>query len=57
MVVLKGSVKYSLYCDLNQGIGNDVLEQSEETKLQCVVKTSADSSVINGVSYNGLNFC
>lgn len=33
------------------GIGNDVLEQSEETKLQCVIKTSADSSSDqNGVS-------
>lgn len=33
------------------GVGNDVLEQSEETKLQCVIKTSADSSSdLNGVS-------
>ena len=24
------------------GAGTDVLEQSEETKLQCVVRTSAD---------------
>jgi len=32
------------------GIGNDVLEQSEETKLECVVKTSADPSAVNGVS-------
>lgn len=29
------------------GAGNDVLEQSEETKLQCVVRTSPDLS--NGV--------
>jgi len=33
-----------------QGIGNDVLEQSEESKLQCVIKTSADPSDLNGVS-------
>ena len=33
------------------GIGNDVLEQSKETKLQCVIKTSGDPSVLNGVSY------
>lgn len=32
------------------GIGNDVLEQSEESKLQCVIKTSADPSDLNGVS-------
>ncbi|XP_058956250.2 uncharacterized protein [Pocillopora verrucosa] len=31
-----------------QGAGNDVLEQSEETKLQCVVRTSPDLS--NGES-------
>ena len=29
------------------GAGSDVLEQSEETKLQCVVRTSPDLS--NGV--------
>ncbi|XP_015774997.1 PREDICTED: uncharacterized protein LOC107353187 [Acropora digitifera] len=33
-----------------QGIGNEVLEQSEETKLQCVVKTSNDTSSVNGGS-------
>lgn len=32
------------------GIGNEVLEQSEETKLQCVVKMSADASALSGVS-------
>lgn len=32
------------------GIRNDVLEQSEESKLQCVIKTSADPSDLNGVS-------
>ena len=32
------------------GIGNDVLEQREESKLQCVIKTSADPSDLNGVS-------
>ena len=33
------------------GIGNEVLEQSEETKLQCVIKTSSDPSVLDGVSF------
>ncbi|XP_020602461.1 uncharacterized protein LOC110041512 [Orbicella faveolata] len=33
-----------------QGIANDVLEQSEESKLQCVIKTSADPSDLNGES-------
>ena len=36
----------------DSGIGNDVVEQSEESKLQCVVKTSADPSDLNGVSSN-----
>lgn len=33
------------------GIGNEVLEQSEETKLQCVIKTSSDPSGLDGVSF------
>ena len=39
------------------GIGNEVLEQSEETKLQCVVKTTNDPSTVNGVSCTELNSC
>ena len=52
-VVLEECVKYLLWFEA--GIGNDVLEQSEETKLQCVVKTSEDPTILNGVSYN--RFC
>lgn len=33
------------------GIGNEVLQQSEETKLQCVIKTSSDPSGLDGVSF------
>lgn len=47
-LVMKGQLLNVLW--FKSGVGNDVLEQSEETKLQCVVKTSSDPSDLNGVS-------